>query len=190
MTPGRAPRAPILACLAGLVASLGGCGAMQSVNPFASEELPCPYVRLLTAGESFVRTNPSASDGAPSLPEFEARFITVDYQCNYQFDGDTPVAMTFDLAMLIAARRLEPGPPVRETVPYFIAVVAPDKTILQKQVLDAVFEFPADATEMVLPVPERVQIDMPLKHDAAGWQHEIVVSFQLTPEQLERQRAR
>ena len=187
---GRAARAVVGPCLAGAALALTGCGSMQSINPFAVDELPCPYVRLLTAGESYSRSGASPAESAAAKPEFEARFLSVDYQCSYNENDGKPVAMTFELALLLVARRQETGQPAQETVPYFIAVVAPDKTILQKRVLDAVFDFPADANEMVLPVPERIQIDMPLKPDAAGWQHEIVISFQLTPEQLERQRSR
>jgi len=154
-----------------------------------TDDIPCPYLRVLTAGENFARH----LEGAPPSPEtleLEAQIIGLDtMDCDYDEEDDVLTSATMDLSILFAARRgpASPGAEPVERVPYFVSLIAPDQSIVAKQSFVAELEFPQGVEAVAQDDPEEITLEIPLGGDVAGWQYQVIVGFQLTPEQLERQ---
>lgn len=168
--------------------SLSGCGSDTSLNPFAdSVELPCPFVRVLGDGEAYLRFLPGAEPIRDNL-EVEARFVTVEAGCDYDDSDDPRSAMTLDLSIVVAAER-GPSMPVggSELLPYFVALIGPNRDVVTRQSFDAAMLFPEEGAQFVLAEPEEVSLEFPANGAVAPWEYEVVVSFQLTEEQLARQ---
>ncbi len=179
-----------IAALSLVAPTLVGC---SGDGPFAVESLPCPHVRVLAEGERFTRFRPQGQPGIANI-ELEAQFVGVDYsQCEYDIDDEELIGLSFDVVLLVAARR---GPAAEatdretvETVPYFVAVVGPDREVVTKQAFMAEVTFPGGVAQAVQSEPEEITLDIPVSDDIPGWQYEVVVGFQLTPEQLAYERA-
>ncbi len=172
------------------VAAVGlvGCGSGSSLNPFAeSVKLPCPFVRVLGDGEAYLRYRPGAEPVRENL-EIEARFITVDFSCEYDVSDDPQSAMALDLSIVVAAER-GPSMPAGggERLPYFVALIGPDRGVVTRQSFEAAMLFPEEGAQFMLAEPEEVTLDFPGGGSVAPWEYEVVVSFQLTEEQLARQ---
>ena len=176
----------------GLVAvaavSLAGCGSDSSLNPFAdSVELPCPFVRLLGDGETYLRYRPGTEPVRENL-EVEARFITVESSCDYDDSDDPRSAMTLEMSIVVAAERGTTMPAGGiEMLPYFVALIGPSRDVVTRQTFEAAMQFPEEGQQFVLAEPEEVTLDFPANGAVAPWEYEVVVSFQLTEEQLSRQ---
>lgn len=185
MPPRNAGRA-VLAVFA--ATALAGCDSGVSLNPFAeSVELPCPFVRVLGDGETYLRFRPGAEPIRENL-EVEARFITVDYSCEYDDSDDPQSPMSLDLSIVVAAERGASMPEGgSERLPYFVALVGPDRSVVTRQGFEAAMQFPDEGAQFVLADPEEVTLDFPGRGAIAPWEYEVVVSFQLTEEQLARQ---
>jgi len=167
---------------------LAGCGSGTSLNPFAdSVELPCPFVRVLADGETYLRFRPGTEPARDNL-ELEARFIAVDFACDYDDSDDPKSAMALDLSIVVAAER-GPSMPAggTERLPYFVALIGPDRSVVTRQSFEAAMLFPEEGAQFILADPEEVTLDFPAGGAVAPWEYEVVVSFQLTEEQLARQ---
>lgn len=171
-----------------IVAGLGACSSGTSLNPFAdSVELPCPFVRVLGDGEAYLRYRPGTEPVRENL-EVEARFVTVDFACDYDDSDDPQSPMELDLSIVLAAERGESMPEGgTERLPYFVALVGPDRRVVTRQSFEAAMQFPEEGAQFVLAEPEEVTLDFPGGGTVAPWEYEVVVSFQLTEEQLTRQ---
>ena len=167
---------------------LASCSSDVSLNPFAdSVELPCPFVRVLADGEAYLRFRPGTEPVRENL-ELEARFITVDYGCDYEDSDDPKSAMALDLSIAVAAER-GPSMPAggSERLPYFVALIGPDRSVVTRQSFEAAMVFPDEGAQFLLAEPEEVTLDFPAGGAVAPWEYEVVVSFQLSEEQLSRQ---
>jgi hypothetical protein len=92
------------------------------------------------------------------------------------------------MQVAIAATR---GPADRTRVAdfdYFVAIADAQRTILAKEVFRVRFQFPQ--TQARVGLIEEIAPRIPLKDRAEGVSYQIVVGFQLTPEELEWNRTR
>jgi hypothetical protein len=169
------------------IAGLAGCDTASSLNPFSeTAALPCPFVRVLGDGEAYLRYRPGAEPVRENL-EVEARFITVDFSCDYEDSDDPRSAMALDLSIVLAAERGAAMPPGgTERLPYFVALIGPDREVVARQSFETAMLFPEEGAQFYLAEPEEVTLDFPPGGSVAPWEYEVVVSFQLTEEQLAR----
>lgn len=172
---------------AAAVAGLAGCGSDTSLNPFSdSVELPCPFVRILADGETYLRFRPGTEPARENL-EVEARFVTVESACDYDDSDDPQSAMALDLSIVLAAERGAAMPAGgAERLPYFVALIGPNREVVNRQSFEAAMQFPEEGAQFMLAEPEEVTLDFPAGGAIAPWEYEVVISFQLTEDQLAR----
>jgi len=145
----------------------------------------CPRATILGDGASVTKFR----DGSGrDLTDVVARAEIVDasVECDYNRNG-------VDVAMQIAIAATR-GPADRARMAdfdYFVAVADAQRNILAKEVFRVRVAFPE--TQNRVGTIERIEPHIPLKNRAEGVSYQIVVGFQLTPEELEwnrTQRAR
>lgn len=145
----------------------------------------CPRATILGDGASVTKFR----DGSGrDLTDVVARAEIVDasVECDYNRNG-------VDVAMQIAIAATR-GPADRARMAdfdYFVAVADAQRNILAKEVFRVRVAFPE--TQNRVGTIEQIEPHIPLRNRAEGVSYQIVVGFQLTPEELEwnrTQRAR
>jgi hypothetical protein len=182
MLPFHAPRALLAASLVALAA----CGSGDSLNPFGeSVELPCPYVRVLAEGRVYRRHTAGSAVEAGTL-ELEAQVMAAESNCDYDDSDEPRSAMELDLALVFGAQRGPAAIPAdAERLTYFVALVGPDRAVVNKQLFEVVIPFSEPGQSVALTEPEEITLSFPAGAETAPWAYSVVVGFQLTPEQLE-----
>ena len=107
----------------------------------------------------------------------EAEIVNILVQCKYD-----PKGVTVDLQVAIAGGR---GPADRSRVAdfdYFVAIIDPQQNIVQKQPFRVRFEFPDNRTR--LGIIEELEPRVPLSDAFEGPKYQLMVGFQLTPDEL------
>lgn len=142
----------------------------------------CPRATILNDGATVTKFR----DGpGRDLTDVTARAEIVDVAVDCDYDrGGVDVAMQ----VAIAATR---GPADRARAAdfdYFVAIADARRNILAKEVFRVRLEFPQ--TQSRVGTVEQIEPRIPLKDRAEGVDYEIVVGFQLTPEELEWNRTR
>ena len=108
-----------------------------------------------------------------------ARMKSIEGTCSYHDDG-IDIEFTLNLA---AAK----GPRLggnQVDFPYFVAVVGPDQTILNKNQMSVEFKFKGDEKIATHEEPLHVFIPLPKDKNAAGPNYRVLAGFQLTEAQL------
>ena len=167
--------------------------ALAACNPLelfeSPQQLPCPQLRLLAEGEHYARFTDGVID--PNRLEIEARFLSVSSECDYD-DGDDPTSrMVLDITVVLGVERGPAAPPAAgDAVPFFIALVAPDRRVVERTVFNAEIEAPAAGQLFAVTEPQEIQVVFPAGAAVAPWEYELVVSFLLDQGQLEFERRR
>lgn len=207
LKPMRAGRVILIIGLAALMAACNDLKTLEEsgLNPFQEDTRLCPSVRVLKEAARFARFQPGDGRDLNNL-EVEAEISTLTYTCDFEdesdfvyealfdeFEGITPgtaSGVTVDMTVQLDARRgaAAGGQPV-ERLPYFVAVLDPELKIIDKQVFTARVRMAPGAGSRGSTGPEDVELKLPLRGKLKGWQYSVVVGFQLTPEQLDYQRA-
>ncbi|HET8726519.1 MAG TPA: hypothetical protein VFO41_03320 [Alphaproteobacteria bacterium] len=177
-TNGRARNVPVfracgLACTLGLVA----CGGDDVVVGGPGQPTGCPEVRIVgdTAEVTQFRDGPGRD-----LTDVEARGVIADFsgECTY---GDEDV--TVDLNLVIGAEKGPAAATDSARFDYFVAVTDPQQTILNKELFETELTFEGGAVRTA--VVEELQLSIPLDQIGDGSFYEVLVGFQMTPDQLE-----
>jgi hypothetical protein len=171
-------RAVLLGLTAGL---LGACSLFEKSAP-----PPCPHVAMLDEAKSLSLYREGAGRDLTDVT-FEGKLGSVQASCEVSSDAGR-MTIESKVALVIEATRGPAGQGDALTLPYFIAIVDPDKHILAKQNFEAKLAFTTskirtagiEETEQTIPVSPRY---------FAG-DYEILIGFQLSHEQLQDQRAR
>ena len=169
--------APALALIATAALALGGCSAFSGEKL----DLACPKVGILNdaARVTLFRTGPGS--GGPA--DVVAHGVVGDYSgsCTYDETG-----VTIDVSLALVAER---GPAMvgdQAALSYFVAIARPDGSIATKQVFPTTIVFPGNAPRAGSREDLQPHIPLPRGQDARGYQ--LLVGFQLTPDQLEYNR--
>lgn len=167
-----------LGLLAATLATLAGCQQLDS-RPNVG---PCPMAgalyeaaRLVEVGEVERHENVA----------FTGSVEGVDGFCRYV--GDNPIDMEIDIDFSFGrGPKAESG---RKTYSYFVAVTRRDRVVIAKEVFTLDVKF--DGDENVVRVREKVGgIRIPRATETvSGTNFEVIVGFELTPEQLAFNRA-
>ncbi|MGO9787411.1 MAG: hypothetical protein ACLPL5_11485 [Stellaceae bacterium] len=162
------------ACMAALAlaAMLAGCSG-------SSEELTCPAAAPAPDLDAVAIFAPGAGTDNASI-QAAGKIFDVSRQCEQEKGG-----ILINSLITVNAIRLAPQVSRAEYV-YFVAVVDSTRNILNEQrfTLDAQFGNQDFRTYV-----EKISVHLPLQHVSAGDGYAIIVGFQLTPEQLEFNRA-
>ena len=161
-----------------LLALLGGCGL------FTDEPTPsCPRAKIL----SDARTVQLYRDGEgrdPTDLKYEVAITSLTGKCEYDFDdGRATITAVFTLG--VEARRGPAGDSDTVEVPYFVAVVDPERNIRAKQIFKPTLTF--EASGIRTGTLEEVEQIIPVATGYAGPDYEIFVGLQLDHDQLAEQ---
>jgi hypothetical protein len=145
---------------------------------------PCPKVAVLAdASHMTVYRDGPGRDLTDVV--FEADLGRITGECVYN-RASTNVKV--DMKLVVAARR---GPADRDrvaTYTYFVAIVDKDSNVLARQEFNSQVAFPGDQTRVAS--LEELEQSIPLEKKQPGSDFDVFVGFKLTPEQVERNRAR
>ena len=154
------------------------CGVLDPGPPSP----PCPDVAVLAAGERLVLFKSGPGRDLTDVV-VEARVSDLTSVCGYD-DGRVEVETSFDI---VSTRG-----PTAETgdaaVPFFAAVMDPDGRVIAKETFESRAEFPTGRRKVA--VRETVTQRIPLSRPDRGQHYQVLIGFQLTPEQLEYNEAR
>ncbi|MDP6953048.1 MAG: hypothetical protein QGF53_09855 [Alphaproteobacteria bacterium] len=164
---------------------------LAACNPMAmfsgeSVQLPCPQVRVLAEGERYARFRDGEVD--PNGLEIEANFLSLEVTCDYDDDDDPASRMVLDLDLVVGVERGPAALATGDQVPYFVALIGPDRQVVERTRFDVTVPAPVAGQLFALAEPEEIRLVFPAGSGTAPWQYEVVVSFQLDRKQLEFQR--
>ena len=164
------------------VPALSGCSG--GLFGGGEEERPCPPVRIDKTASTLTQFRP---DGGRDLTDVTLEAELVGYQGTCQYDrDDRAVEVEVTLAFTAA---LGPGARAREqSFRYFVAIPRYFPNPLGKKVFDARLVFP-DNTDRIRYVGEELRLRLPLDLGESGTAYPVYLGFQLTPEELEYNRA-
>jgi hypothetical protein len=170
-------RALLVQAMAATLAALSGCGMFTK-----SQQFDCPAVEIPKELASLTRFR---EGGGRDLTDvvFEAGILDVQIACDYGSKG-----AGIQLNVVVGAER---GPANRSptaTVAYFIAIGDPDRNILAKEVFSSTVTFQANLARAYNTEETEEMIPLPKGRSAANYG--IIVGLQLSPEELEYNRAR
>ena len=173
-----APRKAGVGALAlAVVLAAGACGLRGPDAPS-----PCPDVSVLAGGERLVLFGPGPGRGAADVA-VEAEISSLGSTCGYA-GGSVEVETSFE----IVSTRGPEADVDAATVEFFAAVVDPDGRVIAKETFESRAGFPAGSRRVA--VEEVVTQRIPVSGPDAGRRYQVLIGFQLTPEQLEYNESR
>ena len=156
---------------------LTGCSFFQKDDPRL-----CPRVSILNEAASVAVYR--AGPGRDLIDVVhEGRLGDITWSCKY---SEKEVSILTRISFL--AQRGPASQDRKAEFQYFVAVRDHNQDILAKQIFATVIEFPEGRAQAG--VFEEIEQVIPLPDETSGPEFEIIVGFQLTEEQLERNRER
>lgn len=157
-------------------ASLLVAGCTGSAPP------PCPRVSILADAAEITTFATGRGEDLTDVA-FRGSIEQVGTACEYNRPQDTVTSTTG--VRLVATR----GPAAQSdqaTLVFFVAIVDRDQTILARERFDSSLSFRANQRQAG--VVEEIEQVIPIRPDLRGLDYEILVGFELSPEQLEYNR--
>jgi hypothetical protein len=170
-------RSLVAAGSAALVVVLAGCSS--SADKFAPA---CPRVVILADAGDLTRFNGRGQDVTDMVLDGRITGVTGDCQ-----RGDAGILVTTIAVALEIAR----GPAAQGSTTDFAYFVAVSRggTILDKRVYNEHAEFPSNVNRLKL-TGDQIELKMPITKEISGAAYNILVGFQLAPEELALNRKR
>jgi|HigsolmetaAR203D_1030402.scaffolds.fasta_scaffold00476_23 hypothetical protein len=175
-------RGAALPCAIGVAGLLGlaACGTDDTAwNP--DDPQGCPSVRIVSDADRITQFR----DGpGRDLTDVVARGVIADFSGECAYEGNT---VTVDLDLVIGAEKgpaAAAGDPARFV--YFVAVADPELNILNKREFDTEIAFEGASSRAAV-MEELVQV-IPLERPVDGQYYQVLVGFQVSPEQLDYNR--
>jgi hypothetical protein len=137
----------------------------------------CPRASIISDGATVTKFREGTGRDLTDVVS-QGEIVDVAVECDYDRRG-----VDVALQVAIAARR---GPADRSRTAdfdYFVAVADPQRNILAKEVFRVSFRFPQN--EQRVGTVEEIAPRIPLKARADGVDYQIVIGFQLTPEEID-----
>jgi hypothetical protein len=177
--PSLPPRRAAAILLAGLVATLAGCG------PGKDEFAPvCPHADLLWQAADLNRYRDESAGATQELRDLvlEGRIAAIDRDRSKCEPGETNKQLAADVAVKIQFAR---GPAMqgREAdVPFFLAITEGDQ-IFAKKIYQMHVVFPPNIDQVTL-TSEPVHMVFPVSPTKSGAAYTVLAGFQLTEQEL------
>lgn len=165
-----------IACAAALLAALAGCGL------FGADGAPraCPDAVILADAKRVTLYRAGPGRDLTDV-EFEGEIARIGGTCKYG-KGDLTVTLVADLVVTRGPAAAE----AQANLPFFVAVTDEARSIVAKKVFESAIPVPRGQRRAG--VREEIEQVIPLPAGEPAPYYEIVVGFQLTPEQLEQNR--
>jgi hypothetical protein len=160
-----------------VVAAIAGLTAACTSTPSA----PCPGVSILGDASEITLFAQGQGQGQDLTDvAYRASIERLASNCDYTTAGDT---VTSTVAARLVATRGPAAQASEKTFVYFVAVVDKDQKVLARERFDSTFTFQANQRQAA--AIEEIEQILPIRADLRGLDYEILVGFDLTPEQLE-----
>ncbi|HEX2116887.1 MAG TPA: hypothetical protein VHM01_20990 [Alphaproteobacteria bacterium] len=137
----------------------------------------CPRASIISDGSTVTKFREGTGRDLTDVV-MQGEIVDVAVECDYDRRG-----VDVALQVAIAATR---GPADRSRVAefdYFVAIADPQRNILAKEVFRVRFQFQQNQARTG--IVEDIEPRIPLKSRAEGVEYQIIVGFQLTPEEIE-----
>ena len=174
---------PWFTCLAALlvVAAVVGCSSSEK------KAEACPRVAVLSEAGSLTRYVRSSGTDILDI-DFQGEIADLDAQCEYP-DKKATRQVLVQLAPVFVLSRGAANTDRKADFTYFVSVVR-NEEILSKQLFEVSSEFADNRSRVVLKDDNPpIAVDIPLPYRAAEYEYEVLVGFQLTQEELQRNQA-
>jgi hypothetical protein len=147
----------------------------------------CPRVAVLSEAGSLTRYVPGSGTDILDI-DFQGEIADLVAQCEFPDVKGTRQVLV-QLAPVFVLSRGAANTNRKVDFTYFVSVVR-NEEILSKQLFMVSSEFAGNRSRVVLKDDNPpIDIDIPLPYRAAEYEYEILVGFQLTPEELQRNQA-
>ncbi len=163
--------------LLALALALGACSFVDSNSP-----PPCPNVSILDGSERLVLFKDGPGRDIVDTV-VEAEISSLRSSCRYD-----NLRVNVQTSFEIIAVRGPKSDTTRSLIMFFIAVVGPDGRIIGKEIFQSQIEFPLGRRQ--IGVHEEMVQRIPLLAQIRGPEYQVLVGFQLTPDQLEYNQSR
>lgn len=157
--------------------TLGACSFLDSSTP-----PPCPNVSILAGSERLVLFKPGAGRDIIDIL-VEADVSNLRAACEYD-----ELRVDVESAFEIIAARGPKAETSRVIIVFFAAIIDPDGRVIAKETFESRVEFPQNRRRVG--VREQVIQQIPLTKRTDGQDYQVLVGFQLTPDQLEYNQSR
>jgi hypothetical protein len=164
--------------LAALVLSLGtlsGCGMFNTAKQF-----PCPAVGMPRETATLTRFREGPGRDLTDVI-YEAGVADVKMACTYTSKG-----VDIELGVVLSAERGPANASRTATVPYYVAIIDPQRNILAKEVFTSTLTFQPNVSRATN--IDETQETIPLPKGKSAERYGIVLGMQLTPEEVEYNR--
>lgn len=158
--------------------ALSSCGMFEKDLP----QYPCPKVLILRDAGHLVRFKPGPGRDITDI-QFEAALANFKGTCKYVKGG-----VNIDLQIMIGVERGAAGKSSDVDFDYFVALPDYRPSPEGKKILPVHGQFQDNLTRLTY--QDEVNMFLPLKNNATGPNHEVVLGFQLTPDELKYNRSR
>jgi hypothetical protein len=150
----------------------------------------CPRVAVLSDAAALTRFAEGAGQDLVDV-DYQVEVTDILSGCKYvKAEGNEQVIVVAMAPVLVAIR----GPANRDRVAqfeYFVSVVDAERIVLNKQTFGVLVNFPGNLTRVTLKDDDPpVTVDIPLAAGRAATDYQILVGFQLSPDELEYNRRR
>jgi hypothetical protein len=166
----------------GVVAALVlGAGVLSSCSMFnTAKQYPCPAVGMPRDTATLTRFREGPGRDLTDVV-FDAGIADVQMACTYTSSG-----VDIQLAVILAADRGPANTGRTATIPYYIAIVDPQRNILAKQVFTTTLAFQPNANRAT--VRDETEETIPLPKGKSAERYGIAIGMQLTPDEVEYNR--
>ena len=167
----------------------------EGLDIFGRQEIVCPNVRILQAGEAYFVADPDSESGQLSAV---AKIETVQVSCKIEFPKREETTTFMKSAILvtevdIAIRYISDArnkQDMSESLPYFVALVNRFGKITGKSIFESHSTWNSVETTGDQVVHETVVVKLPIDTLDEAEGYEMLVSFQLSKLQIENFRER
>lgn len=169
-------RAPLLAAALALGLALSGCAGSAAKNV----DLPCPETGLIHGASKMV----SYAGSGNTEQDVQVIAELANYRGGCRMPGDD--ILEFELEVDVAAQRGAAGDKLkRGQFPYFIAILDPEENVLQRQGFSSTVSFDNNGVGVTT---EKHVLWLPLQDKKTVRLHKVVIGFELSADQLARNR--
>ena len=157
------------------IAAVAGIAAACTGTPAP----PCPGVSILGDASEITLFAPGRGQDLTDVA-YRGSIERVAGSCDYTRAGDS---VTNTVAARLVATRGPAAQGNESTFVYFVAVVDKEENILARERFESRFTF--DANQRQAAAIEEIEQIIPIRADLRGLDYDILVGFELSPEQLE-----
>ncbi len=182
---------PTKSMIAALTALLGlsGCGADSIPFYTAPIVLSCPDYAILEDAATLTAFQDGPGRDITDVT-VRAEITQVRMECITDVDSDTNTGhMEIKIIPIIAAEMGAANVAEDATLPYFIAIIGPDKEILYREGLSMDVSFKNNRTRLIALAPSTT-VELPITPDIRNRYYQIYTGFELTEQQAAFNRKR